>query len=74
LPQIGEKIGMLIADSAKIGAETLASVLNGFLEQLLKTPNNSRFLPYIVYCGILVILIGTILLFTRRLFFKKIRA
>ncbi|MDR2116751.1 MAG: hypothetical protein LBP87_10280 [Planctomycetaceae bacterium] len=56
LPQIGEKIGALIADSAKIGAETLAAVLNGFLEQLLKTPNNSRVLPYIVYWVIVAVM------------------
>ncbi|MDR2439362.1 MAG: hypothetical protein LBE12_08345, partial [Planctomycetaceae bacterium] len=73
LPQIGEKIGMLIADSAKIGAETLASVLNGFLEQLLKTPNSSRFLPYLVYWGIVAILIVAIILLFRRLFSRKIR-
>ncbi|MDR0705152.1 MAG: hypothetical protein LBF88_09195 [Planctomycetaceae bacterium] len=73
LPQIGEKVGVLIADSAKVGAETLASVLNGFLEQLLKTPNSSQFLPYIVYWGIVAILIITTILFAHRLFLRKIR-
>jgi hypothetical protein len=73
LPQIGEKVGALIADSAKIGAETLASVLNGFLEQLLKTPNSSRFLPYMVYWGIVAVMIVAIILFAHRLFLRKIR-
>jgi hypothetical protein len=73
LPQIGEKVGALIADSAKVGAETLASVLNGFLEQLLKTPNNSHFLPYLVYWGIVAAMIIATILFAHRLFFRKIR-
>ncbi|MDR2754107.1 MAG: hypothetical protein LBC20_00230 [Planctomycetaceae bacterium] len=73
LPQIGEKIGALIADSAKAGAETLASVLNGFLEQLLKTPNRSQFLPYIVYWGTITVMVAVIIFFGYRLFSRKIR-
>jgi hypothetical protein len=71
LPQIGEKVGALIADSAKVGAETLASVLNGFLEQLLKTPNGSRFLPYFVYWGIVATMIIATMLLAHRLFLRK---
>ncbi|MDR1923238.1 MAG: hypothetical protein LBQ66_02595 [Planctomycetaceae bacterium] len=73
LPQAGEKIGALIADSAKIGAETLASVLNGFLERLLETPSGSRVVPYVVFFAVLSGMIMTTIYTGYRLFWRRIR-
>jgi hypothetical protein len=74
LPQIGEQVGALVANSARVGAETVASLLNGFLEQLLKLPNGSRFQPYVVYWAtLLIMIVATISLFYRLFLQKKRR-
>jgi hypothetical protein len=74
LPQMGEKIGAFIADSAKVGAETTAAVLNGFLEQLLNMPNRSRVQVYLVYWGVAAVMVFVTSWLGYRLFLRKVRA
>ncbi|MDR3232057.1 MAG: hypothetical protein LBT46_00030 [Planctomycetaceae bacterium] len=70
LPQIGENVGRFIAQSVETGAETAASVLNGFISELSGIKGSSKVLPFITYLAVLAVFAALTCWCGRRLLFK----
>jgi hypothetical protein len=72
MKQLGEKAGQAMAQSAKATAETVPATLCGFLEEFADSVA-SRYIPYFVFFGTLIVFFGLTFSLGRRLLLKPAR-